>query len=480
MRALAGIAAGLALALPAPAAAQESPSLRLFAGDRNARVSSDDLDITLDVGLWVASTHGEFRIRATRPGYGPWQGAQVDAATGAPLRTLPRSLLDGEHGLPRFVEMRFFNSRGRLAARRTLGFCPSSSQRVNGDGPAAPTYLPTCGTTFPFTRGAVWGIDTGWAGAVRGGFELGQPPLGLRPGRYTVHAAIRPGYRRLFAIPDGDATARLKVRVVRRRGRGLPRPGLPLFGTAMRPFSAPLVQEPDPATLPDLVALPPWEVSVRARRGRELLLFAGSPWNAGPGPLVVEGFRRSSRDSMGAVQYFVDAAGEVTGSAPAGSMEYHAARGHEHWHFLQLVTYRILRPSGGEVVRSRKQSFCLVATDAVDLTVPGAQLVPEFLGLASSTCGEQSSIWLRQALPAGWGDTYGPFLPGQRFDITGVPNGRYILEMRVNPFGQLSETTTANNVASRRIALRGKPGRRRVRVAPWHGIRDGNTPDLPR
>ncbi len=472
MRVLAGIAVGVALALPAPVAAQEVPSLRLFAGDRSARVSTDQLDFTFGIGLWVASTNGEFRIRAERPGYGRWEGMQVDAGTGAPLRTIPRSLLDAERGLPRFVDVRFLNAKGRLAARRTLGFCPSSSERVSGDGPTGPTYLPTCGTTFPFARGAVWGIDPGWAGAIRGGLEFGDRPLDLRPGRYTVQASIRPGYRRLFAIPDGDATARLKLRVVR-RGRGrLLRPGMPLFTTAKRPFSAPLVQAPDPATLPDLVALPPWDVSVRTRRKRDQLLFAGSPWNAGPAPLVVEGFRRSGRDSMRAVQNFVDAAGNVTGSSPAGTMEYHAARAHDHWHFLQLVTYRILQPSGEEVVRSRKQSFCLVATDAVDLTVPGAQRVPEFMGLESSTCGEQSSIWLRQALPAGWGDTYGPFLPGQRFDITGVPNGRYLLEMHVNPFGQLQETTSANNVARRRITLRGKPGRRHVRVAPWNGIRD--------
>ena len=75
-------------------------------------------------------------------------------------------------------------------------------------------------------------------------------------------------------------------------------------------------------------------------------------------------------------------------------------------------------------------------------------------------------------LPAGWGDTYSPFLPGQRFDITRVPNGRYLLETHVNPGGRLHEATTANNLARRRVILGGKPGRRTVQVAPWHGIRD--------
>jgi hypothetical protein len=152
-------------------------------------------------------------------------------------------------------------------------------------------------------------------------------------------------------------------------------------------------------------------------------------------------------------------------------MAFHATRGHDHWHFLQFVSYRIVRRSGGEVVRSRKQSFCLASTDAVDLTLPGARRIPDFTGHELSACGNGRSIWIRQTLPAGWGDTYRRNLAGQNFDITRVPNGRYLLEMRVNPRGELRETTAANNVAQRGIVLRGKPGMRHVRVAPWHGIR---------
>ena len=468
------IAVGLvALVAPVPAAVAQAPSVRIFAADDRLRMTTDEIASSMHLGLWVAASGGDFVIRAQRPGYGRWEAAQIDTASGLPLREIPRRLFDGRVGLKSFVELRFFRG-GRVAVRRLLHFCPGSIERVSPDGPREPSYAPYCGFGFPFARGTLWGIDRGWASPAADLFGYARP-LRIRPGRYRVEARIRAQYRELLGVAPHEASARLRVRIVRgRRGRGLrppvpiPIPTITLHRTAAQSAQA----EPDPATLPDLVALPPWQVDTRSRRGRDFLRFAGSPWNAGPGPMVVDGYRRPGREMMDAFQSFVDSKGDVTATAPAGQMAFHAARGHNHWHFLQFVRYRIVRPDGGEVVRARKQSFCLAATDAVDLTLPGAELRPDALGLSSSMCGDRLSIWIRQTLPAGWGDTYGAFLPGQRFDITRVPNGRYLLEMRVNPLGQLQETTTANNVAQRRVRLGGRPGRRTVRVAPWHGIRD--------
>jgi Lysyl oxidase len=471
-----------ALAASVSPAHAQAPSVRLFAADRSVRVTTQELAFSMNVGLWVASTGGDFAIRAERPGYGRWQASQIDATSGAPLRAIPGRLVDARSGLKRFIDVRFLDRKGRVVVRRELHFCPGSAERLSPDGPRNPTYLSHCGFGFPFLRGALWGIDRGWAGPAAGLFgfpDVGPPsaqgrPLRVPPGRYRVRASIRAEYRRLFEVATEEASAGVRVRVVRGRGRrGFPPPPIPpTGGPATFTRSASIDAAPDPATLPDLVALPPWQVSTRSRRDRDSLLFAGSPWNAGPGPLWVEGYRRPGRDAMAAVQSFVDRSGNVTATAPAGRIAFHSAPGHNHWHFLQFVAYRIVRPSGGEVVRSRKQSFCLAATDAVDLTMPGAELRPDAIGLGGSACGDNRSIWIRETLPAGWGDTYHPFLPGQRFDITRVPNGRYLLEMQVNPRGELQEANTANNVARRRVVLGGKPGRRTVRVAPWHGIRD--------
>lgn len=490
----------LSLAAPTAARAQDAPSLRLVVSDAHIRASAEELAEVMDLGVWVASTGGAFELRLQRPGYGPWRALQADAQSGAALRPVPERLVDETGALRDFASIRFFDRRGRVAARRTVSFCPGGYERIAPDGPAAPTYLPLCGSSFPFARGAGWGIDHGWASPLLSGFagpdfeefedfEEFREGLGasaashqgrrrqlprLRPGMYRVVARVAAPHRRLFGIPAAGAQATLRLRVTRASRRRAQERGHEASagrsGASRRPLSAPDVDRPDPATLPDLVALPPWAVDVQRRGRRDLLHFAGSPWNAGPGRLVVEGYRRRGAEVMEAFQYFLDGSGEVTGRAPAGAMEFHDQGGHHHWHFLQFVGYRLLRPSGRTVVRARKQAFCLASTDLIDPWVAGAERIPPALGLSDSACGGPRSIWIRQQLPAGWGDTYGPDIAGQQFDITAVPNGRYLLEMHVNPRGELHEATTENNIERRTVVLGGRRGARSVRTLPWHGI----------
>jgi Lysyl oxidase len=479
------------------------PSLRLVAADRTIETTRADLLCCPDFGLWVTPTGGDFRIDLRRPGYGPWEANQVDAETGTPLRAIPRDSIAGLRGLSGFLTVRVLGRRGRTAVRRTIPFCPGAnerSERFHDGGPALPGFFGSCARGFPFTLGMVWGLTHGWATPVafpggRGAAVVprrvlerlprrvrerlrrlarrGPRPFRLEPGTYRVVARINAPYRDLFAIPAEHAAATIRMRVVRPRRRG--RAGAHQRASragATAPLAAQTVEQPGPETVPDLAALPPWGLRTthRGRIGRDILRFAGSPWNAGPAPLVVEGFRQPGEDLMVAYQYFFDADGEVAGRAPAGAMVFHDAPRHNHWHFLQLVTYRMVRADGQTAVRSRKQAFCITATDPVDLTLPRALTSLGLTPFSGSTCGIDRSIWIRQALPAGWADTYGAGTPGQSFDITGVPNGRYFVEMQVNPGCQLFEVSADNNVARRRITLSGKAGSRRVRAAPWNGI----------
>jgi hypothetical protein len=184
--------------------------------------------------------------------------------------------------------------------------------------------------------------------------------------------------------------------------------------------------------------------------------------------LVVEGFRRRGENVMDAYQYFRDANGNAIGRAPVGTFEFHEGRGHDHWHFLQFTTYKLLSADGGEIVRSKKQSFCIVPTTVVDLTIPGADWMTEPQSLQTS-CGGRESIWIREVLQTGWGDTYYQ-VGGQSFDITNLPNGWYQMAVEVNPLGALYEADTTNNEETRLLNLRGQPGNRKVIVTPWHGI----------
>ncbi|MEU3305425.1 lysyl oxidase family protein, partial [Streptomyces sp. NPDC006678] len=73
----------------------------------------------------------------------------------------------------------------------------------------------------------------------------------------------------------------------------------------------------------------------------------------------------------------------------------------------------------------------------------------------------------------GSGDTYTQDLPGQSFDITGLPNGTYYIQVLANPENRLKETNTANNSALRKVILGGTPGQRTVTV-PAHDLVNAN------
>lgn len=478
------VAAAVALAAgTAPAAGAEDaqaqdalPSVRLVAATPSVTLYRYGRGrVALDLGVFVASVGGDFELRVSRPAYGePPVVAQIDPRTGE-ARPLPVALGQRWRGLRRFLEITVRNRAGDVVATRRAPFCPNSwvRQRVTDTGTAVTRYPSFCGSWFPFVRGMVWGIDDGWAVNAFAGEESEESrpqTLRLARGRYAVSIRVAAPYAELFGVSPEHAEVVLALTVRDRAGRPSHgrRAALHTHGVA-RGEAVPEVAEPDATTLPDLVALPAWSVGVNRGRKRDRLSFAASPWNAGPGPLVVEGFRRPGEDVMDAFQYFHEANGTAVGKAAVGTFEYDARRGHDHWHFLQFVRFSVVTASGREVVRSRKQAFCLAPTDAVDLTVPGAASLPHLASLGSM-CGSPRSLWVRETLFAGWADTYFQSTPGQSFDVTNLPNGRYYVRVEVNPLGVLREGTVENNVADRLITLGGRPGNRRVTVAPWNGI----------
>jgi hypothetical protein len=172
---------------------------------------------------------------------------------------------------------------------------------------------------------------------------------------------------------------------------------------------------------------------------------------------------------MDAYQYFIDENGNAVGRKQVGELEFDPRRGHQHWHFLQFAQYTLLDSTGEEVVRSKKQAFCIAHTDVIDLTVPGADWTMEGQRLHTS-CGSPGSLWIRETLGVGWGDTYFQSSPGQAFNITKVPNGWYTVRVEVDPLNVLMQADESNDIEDRLVYIGGKPGRRRVKVAPWHGM----------
>jgi len=222
---------------------------------------------------------------------------------------------------------------------------------------------------------------------------------------------------------------------------------------------------------PDLRSLPAYGITVsdgyEEVPGKDYLAFSANVWNAGPAKLVVDGFRSPGKEVMDAYQYFYDTDGTQVGYTPTGGLEWDPRPGHEHWHFLDFASYRLLTADQKETVRSGKEAFCLANTDAVDYTVKNADWHPGNTDL-STACGQENSISVREVLDVGSGDTYTQDLPGQSFDITDLPNGTYYIQVLANPENRLKETDHSNNSALREVVLGGEKGARTVTVPPHH------------
>jgi Lysyl oxidase len=455
------------------APAQPFPSLRLFSVLPNISLThSKGQPVFLNPGVYLASVGGAFEADAQRASYkDPIQLQQV-VRGGNELQTrpLPTSLMDGWNGFSKMMRVVATDDSGNVVKQLTVSTCldGSDEQRVNDQGPANPTFPWFCSSN-PFTLGAVWGIDNGWA---INPFSFGYYTMWLKDGHYNLTVSMTRRFVDALGISAQDASTTVGVTVTTSTFCKIicppppPRPASSQHGGSAA--FGPATVNPSPGTMPDLVPLPAWGIAVDNHKKHSYLDFSATVWDSGPAPMVIEGFRRPGTSVMDAFEYFYKD-GQVVGRAPAGILHYDSAPGHEHWHFQQFAAYTLLDESMTKQVASRKTGFCLAPTDAIDLTVPGALWRPDSVGLFSQ-CGDQNAIWTRETLPSGWGDTYEQSLPGQSFDITNLPNGTYWIQIQANPLGQIHEVSTSNDTTYRQVILGGTPGARTVTVPPWNGI----------
>jgi hypothetical protein len=94
---------------------------------------------------------------------------------------------------------------------------------------------------------------------------------------------------------------------------------------------------------------------------------------------------------------------------------------HGHFHIRDFSVYELLDQSGTLVVAGHKQGFCMEDSLKYD-------------GGKSNgyNCGFQG-------ITSGWGDWYFKQLTGQWIDITGVPEGDYIVRVSINTAGTFDE-----------------------------------------
>jgi hypothetical protein len=435
--------------------------------------------LSMDLGLHMIAGSDPFEIWAHRTGYD--KPIVAERTVKKKRVALPAGTVTDFTGLKDFTSVSITDAAGATVKQYKTAFCANSwsSARTRRDAPPTNPYPNQCGGDNPFTLGAVWGIQAGWDAAVPA--EPGTEDFDLQPGKYTATVTLNPKYQKLFGISAAKSTAKVAVTVVTvDEGKGRAALAKPHAGeqvseyvSSMRaPGKRPLVLKtaPKAGPRPDLRALPAWGIAVSQETdGKWYLNFGATVWNGGTSPLLVDGFRRSGTEVMDAYQYFFDAKGKQVGSQKAGTMQWDGREGHQHWHFTDFAQYNLLDSAKKLSVRSGKEAFCLANTDAVDYTIPNAKWRPENTDLSTS-CGANTVVAVREVLDIGNGDTYSQDRPGQSFEITGLPNGTYYVQVLANPAKKLAETSTTNNSSLRKIILGGTPTARTVTVPPVNGI----------
>jgi hypothetical protein len=478
--------------------------------------------LDLDLGVNVIAGKNPFEIRATRKSYAdPIVARQTVVKNGKKTTvTLPSGMVTGFGGFKDFTTVTIKNTKGATVSSYKTDFCPDnwSSARTRRDAPPSNPYPTSCGGDNPFLLGSVWGIQAGWNGptdSVPGGSGRGNSSFTLPVGTYKATVALNTKYRDYFKIQAKQSTVTLGLKVVPYTDDPQPSPsgaaaaegararieaaraassasvqslheghdaaqiGTYLPGFAP-PAKAPRAAKAAPQTgpRPDLRSLPAWGISLEQGtdaktgkpNGKWFVNFGATVWNAGTSPLLVDGFRRTGTQLMDAYQYFFDAKGNQVGSVAAGTMQWDARVGHKHWHFTDFAQYNLLAADKKLSVRSGKEAFCLANTDPVDYTVTNAKWRPENTDLSTS-CGGNTAAAVREVLDIGNGDTYTQDRPGQSFEITGLKNGTYYIEVKANPVHKLSELNTANNSSLRKIVLGGTAAKRTLTVPPVNGIK---------
>jgi Lysyl oxidase len=102
---------------------------------------------------------------------------------------------------------------------------------------------------------------------------------------------------------------------------------------------------------------------------------------------------------------------------------------HGHWHIAGFADYRLLNLDGTTAAEGHKQAFCFISSFKYTNDYNG-QDKPNF------TCNNQG-------IQSGYGDWYYKQLSGQWIDITGVPEGDYIVQVTINAVGMFDEGANA-------------------------------------
>ena len=202
--------------------------------------------------------------------------------------------------------------------------------------------------------------------------------------------------------------------------------------------------------LPDIGMLPPKDFSIQSRpRGVRWLRFDSVVVNVGPGVFEVEGRGPVIGNRLGTVVQLVETGdgGRVEVATPAEM--FYAGDGHNHWHVedLQHWTLASVNDRATPLRSGAKRGFCFWDN------YPYGSTEVHYHPSTTSACEMRDDGTVPMGLSVGWGDEYPSSIAFQYIDITGLPNGEYVVTLEADlptrdaPAGEFVELDELNNTA---------------------------------
>jgi hypothetical protein len=192
---------------------------------------------------------------------------------------------------------------------------------------------------------------------------------------------------------------------------------------------------------------------------RRCLRFDQSIANAGRGAMELRYSLRDAGTDQLMYQRIHRSDGSVRERA-ADRYELHPT--HLHFHYTSFALSRLWRADAkgrrvgtAPVREGNKNGFCLIDVENFGFDGKG-DAAHTYLGDGCADPDALTLADLTHGISPGWSDLYNWFLPGQYIEITGVPDGRYLLETIADPRNTIVESDETNNVTSVIVDIHGQ------------------------
>jgi len=210
-------------------------------------------------------------------------------------------------------------------------------------------------------------------------------------------------------------------------------------------------------TLPDMqIQVPTNLISIGtdSTTGHRVLRFTHTTWDAGAGPFEIDPAYNAATGTATFTQAIYNSPSpgvwSLDHTVPLSvTGVFHAP---DDYQFpLTSFTLNTANSDGSPgpvVATSPKTDYCIVG----DTFVGGVPNTPNQTFIPATNCGDPTKPlgW-----SVGWGDQYDQTDSGQPIDLTGVPDGTYVLHATVDPQHVLTESNTSNDVTDTTLQISG-------------------------